>query len=137
MDTFELKIVTPSGLLLDVNCMQVNLPATEGKMGVLAGHMNLVSMLEPGLVEIFTDTSSIPQIKFIVADGFAEINGKQCILLVEEGVELNSVNVEEFKKKLEQYRQELNQATLMVKRNILTNQIKFLESALKVYERHN
>src|SRR4051812_16517184 len=129
MNSFELKIITPESVLFDTTCLQVNLPGTEGRMGVLAGHMNLISLLEPGVVEVFS-TSSNKITQFIITDGFAEINANQCVILVEKGIETTLIDVEEFKQKLDKCQQELDQANLAIEIEMLTNQIKFLQSAI-------
>ena len=48
MTPFQLKIVTPDGLLFDGEAEELIVRATTGDMGILAGHINCVASLGMG-----------------------------------------------------------------------------------------
>jgi F-type H+-transporting ATPase subunit epsilon len=59
----------------------VTIPGTEGEMGVMAGHMPLISTLRPGII-----TVSDGDQRFYVMGGFAEVNPGKLTVLAEEAV---------------------------------------------------
>ena len=48
-DKIAFDLVSPERLLLSENAEMVTIPGTEGEMGVMAGHMPLISTLQPGI----------------------------------------------------------------------------------------
>ena len=51
-NSIMLSIVTPNGQIFDGEVKSVFLPGKEGEFGVLSGHMNLVSTLGVGVIDI-------------------------------------------------------------------------------------
>lgn len=51
---FHLKIVTPDGLLFDGNARKIILRTTEGDIGILARHSDIVTPLSIGVARVFT-----------------------------------------------------------------------------------
>ena len=54
MNSFQLKIVTPDGLLFDGDAEELIVRTTTGDMGILAGHINCVAPLGMGRATILT-----------------------------------------------------------------------------------
>lgn len=99
MSELKLSIVTPESKLLEVECVQVNLPGSEGFLGVLAGHMNLISSLKPGVLEYFQGSDLKPKM-IAISDGFVEISHSDCVVLVERAVMPGSMDVDEVLRKI-------------------------------------
>ncbi len=55
MRPFELKIVTPDGLVFDGQAEELIVRTTTGDLGILAGHLNCVAALGMGRATIVTD----------------------------------------------------------------------------------
>ena len=55
MTPFQLKIVTPDGLLFDGMAEQLIVRANTGDMGILAGHINCVASLGMGRATVVID----------------------------------------------------------------------------------
>ena len=55
MTPFQLKIVTPDGLIFDGQAEELIIRATTGDMGILAGHTNCVAPLGMGQASIVVD----------------------------------------------------------------------------------
>jgi len=77
---FELQIVTPQGAAYSGEADSVVLPGSEGDFGVLPSHERLLAPLRIGEVEI---RSGSEVIYAAIADGFAEVNGTEVVVLVE------------------------------------------------------
>jgi F-type H+-transporting ATPase subunit epsilon len=129
MTSFMLEIITPEGKLFASECLQVDVPGTEGRMGILANHMNLVSALLPGLVEIYQNDQVVK--KFVVADGILEVKSGKCIILVEQANNLENLNAEELNNKIEAAKHNLNKATTKAFSHSLTTELLYLEELLK------
>jgi F-type H+-transporting ATPase subunit epsilon len=55
MTPFQLKIVTPDGLIFDGQAEEVVVRSTSGDLGILAGHVNCVAPLGMGRATIIVD----------------------------------------------------------------------------------
>lgn len=58
MNTFHLKIVTPDGLMYDGEAQGLTVRTTSGDVGILAGHLDLVSALGMGRATVVTPTAT-------------------------------------------------------------------------------
>jgi len=50
--TFNLQIISPTRVFFDGDAEMVEMKTTEGEIGVLAGHIPLTVILEPGILRI-------------------------------------------------------------------------------------
>ena len=50
-DKISFDLVSPERLLLSEDAEMVTIPGAEGEMGVMAGHMSLISTLKPGIID--------------------------------------------------------------------------------------
>ena len=55
MTPFQLKIVTPDGIVFEGQCESVTVRTTSGDLGILAGHINCVAPLGMGQATIVMD----------------------------------------------------------------------------------
>lgn len=69
-DQLSVQIVTPEGVLLDGLAEMVEMPALDGQIGVLPGHLPVVTGLGTGELTLYIDGE--PQ-SFALAGGYAEI----------------------------------------------------------------
>ena len=79
-------LVSPERLLLSEDAEMVTIPGTEGEMGVMAGHMPLVSTLKPGVIDVKIVHGQHD--KFFVSGGFAEVTPAKITVLAEEAIPL-------------------------------------------------
>jgi len=89
-DKISFDLVSPERLLLSEEAEMVTIPGTEGDMGVMAGHMPLISTLRPGLIDVKGGTEG--DIRFYVLGGFAEITGTKMTVLAEEAVPMSELD---------------------------------------------
>ena len=52
MKTFELEIITPEKAIFKGTVSSIVVPATDGKIGILANHAKLIASLDPGPVKV-------------------------------------------------------------------------------------
>ena len=86
MAGLHFELVSPARLLFSGDVAGVNIPGTEGDMGILPGHAPVLSTLRPGVVTITRDNGATE--KIFVRGGLAEVNPKGLTLLAEVAVPL-------------------------------------------------
>ena len=86
--TFDL--VSPERLLLSQQVDQVTVPGSEGYMGVMAGHMPLVSTLRAGMINMLNDGV---ETKFFIMGGFTEINAAKITVLAEDALPMSELDL--------------------------------------------
>jgi len=88
-DKIAFDLVSPEQMLLATAAEMVTIPGADGDMGVMAGHMPLISTLRPGVISV---SGGEGEGGFYVAGGFAEITGAKCIVLADEAVPLSELD---------------------------------------------
>ena len=78
--TFEL--VTPERAVLSTSAYLVELPGSEGDMGILADHAPVMTTIRDGEVCVYTSAGATPQ-RIAVEGGFAEVNERGLTVLAE------------------------------------------------------
>jgi F-type H+-transporting ATPase subunit epsilon len=72
----------------------VVVPGVEGDFGVMHGHAPLISLVRPGVLEVFQG-SKVEQ-RFIVAGGFAEVTPERCTVLADEAVPFEQLTADQL-----------------------------------------
>jgi|ERR1700677_3892713 F-type H+-transporting ATPase subunit epsilon len=81
-DTFQFKLVTPTGVLFDGAVEQVTAVGALGEFGVLPLHTNFITSLVPGILTLKLSESSYNE--FLLAGGLAEVkDGVMTVLAIE------------------------------------------------------
>lgn len=78
--TFNLQIISPTRIFFDGEVDMVEMKTTEGEIGVLAGHIPLTAILEPGVLRIKQEESTK---EAALHDGFVEIRKDRVTVLAE------------------------------------------------------
>lgn len=91
----NVEIITPERQVFSSNTSMVVVPGIEGKFGVLPGHINFMSLIEEGIVEVFEQEGSTPK-RIYVKSGFAEVTASKVIILVGHALLLGANPVAEL-----------------------------------------
>jgi F-type H+-transporting ATPase subunit epsilon len=83
-------LVSPERLLLSEDAEMVTIPGSEGEMGVMAGHMPLITTLKPGTIDV--KIAHGDHHLFLVSGGFAEVNAAKITVLAEEAIPVASLD---------------------------------------------
>ena len=78
--TFNLQIISPTRVFFDEAVDMVEMKTIEGEIGVLAGHIPLTTILEPGVLRIKTDGNVR---EAALHDGFVQIQKDKVTVLAE------------------------------------------------------
>lgn len=104
--TIKLEIVTPERVVSRLVVQQVTVPTTTGEITVLPEHIPLISILEPGIIEVKQEDGTLEVMS--VSGGFIEVLKDKVVILAdtaeradeldEERINLAQARAEELKK---------------------------------------
>lgn len=98
-DKIHLTVIAPDRTLVDDMVESVYLPGTEGEMGVLPEHMNLLTAMNMGEVLYTMDGNDT----YIVIDGgFVQVKDNEVIMLVENASFDREIDLDEASKRRKQ-----------------------------------
>ncbi|MBV8889226.1 MAG: ATP synthase F1 subunit epsilon [Alphaproteobacteria bacterium] len=80
----QFELVSPERLVLSEMVEMVVVPGVEGNFGVLPGHAPLISMIRPGMIDVYEGRTVTRRI-FIVG-GIAEVTPERCTVLADEAL---------------------------------------------------
>jgi len=106
-DKIAFDLVSPERLLLSTEAEMVTIPGSEGEMGVMAGHMPLISTLRPGQITVSGGDGQ----RYFVTGGFAEVNPRKLTVLAEEAVPLAELDASALDQRINNAQDDLTQAT--------------------------
>jgi F-type H+-transporting ATPase subunit epsilon len=84
------ELVSPERLVFSGSVAEVDIPGTEGDMGILPGHAPVLSTLRPGVLTMTKDDGTKERI--FVRGGFAEVNSQGLTVLAELAMPLAELN---------------------------------------------
>lgn len=105
-DTTNLEIVTPSMVLVSEPVEMVVLPGSDGNIGALPRHSQVMSSLDRGIVDIFNDNKIVSRI--MIDGGIAEINETSVTILAERAEKLDKSNKQVLEEKLTGFKSQEN-----------------------------
>ncbi len=88
--TFPLKLVTPTGIVFEGDAEEVSAIGPLGEFGVLPEHINFITSLVPGIVEVrIRDDTAM---RWIVSGGLAEVKDGMMTVLASSAESPETVN---------------------------------------------
>ena len=79
--TIKFEIVTPERVVLRREVLQISVPTTTGEITILPDHIPLVSILQPGVIEIVLE-DKVKEI-MSVSGGFIEVMKDKVVILAD------------------------------------------------------
>jgi F-type H+-transporting ATPase subunit epsilon len=113
-DKIAFDLVSPERLLLSDTADMVTVPATEGYMGVMAGHAPVITTLRPGMIDIAKDGTDT---RFFVRGGFAEVSAAKITVLAEEALPLAEMDIAVLDQRIRDAEEDLVAATTDAERS--------------------
>ena len=99
METLNLEVVTPSGLIFDGKAVEVTLPGEEGEFGVLPHHASLTTLLKAGVGDIEKEDKSVESI--VVNWGVVQVDEEKVVVLVDGAVAIRGESESDIAKALD------------------------------------
>ena len=97
-ETTNLEIVTPSMVIVSEPVEMVVVPGSDGQIGALPRHSQVMSTLERGVVEVYNENKVSSRI--MIDGGIAEINPTSVVILAERAEKLDKTNKQILNEKL-------------------------------------
>jgi len=86
------ELVSPENLVLGKDAVLVTVPGGEGDYGVLVGHAPMITIVRPGVIEVFEQENAAASDRIFVAGGFAEVTNERCTVLAEEAMPVSQLD---------------------------------------------
>ena len=100
-ETLRLEIVTPEAVVYSEDVEMVTLPSMEGELGILPGHVALMTQLVPGEIIVRRDGHD----EFLaVGEGLVEVTGKRVSILTDMAIaadKIDEAKIEEARQRAE------------------------------------
>ena len=104
----QVEIITPQGVVLELDdADHVLLPGVDGELGILPGHIFMVSSLTIGQIEIDRPDGSI---HLSTSGGFAEVASDRIAVLAEAAEKAEEIDVERARRALGRAQERLREA---------------------------
>jgi F-type H+-transporting ATPase subunit epsilon len=87
----QFDLVSPERILLSADAEMVTIPGSEGYMGVMAGHMPLITTLKPGRLDVLKNGKDD---RYFIGGGFAEVSGTKLTVLADEATPFSELSAE-------------------------------------------
>ena len=96
--TLNIRVIAPDKTVWDANAEEVILPSSTGQLGILTGHIPLLTALDIGVMRVRIDKDWIP---IVILGGFAEVENNIITILVNGVEEVSEIDLETAKESLE------------------------------------
>ena len=100
------EIVSPERLLVSDAADMVTVPGAEGDFGVMAGHMPLISMLRPGVIDVRGGAKS-GDMRLFVLGGFTEAKPDRLTVLAEEAIPMAQIDAAALEQRIRNTEEDL------------------------------
>jgi F-type H+-transporting ATPase subunit epsilon len=108
MDNFKLHIMASDHMVFDGDAQSVSLPTTEGSVGILAHHSNIIMAVVPG--EITYRAADGSEETVIVSDGLLKVENGEAMILIDTAERPDEIDEARAQRAQERAREELRRA---------------------------
>jgi len=96
--TLNIRVIAPDRTVWDANAEEVILPSSTGQLGILTGHIPLLTALDIGVMRVRIEKEWIP---IILLGGFAEVENNTITILVNGAEEASEIDTNNAQSNLE------------------------------------
>ena len=126
-ENFKLDIISPEKTLFSDDVLMVTIHAVEGDMGILKNHINLITFLKPGIINIQLKDKSSEDL--YVEEGTVEFSNNILTVLSSTVFKINELSKELVQQMIEKADKEINSNNLTDKNQfILSHKISVLKN---------
>jgi len=102
--TIGFDLVSPERLLVSTEAEMVTVPGVDGYMGVMAGHMPLISTLRTGMIDVLKNGEDA---RYFIRGGFVEITAEKVTVLADEAIPFSELALETLDQRIRDAEEEL------------------------------
>ena len=96
--TLKIRVIAPDRTVWNADAEEVILPSSTGQLGILTGHIPLLTALDIGVMRVRIEKDWIP---IVLLGGFAEVENNIITILVNGAEEGSDINIEKAQINLE------------------------------------
>ena len=89
--TLKIRVIAPDRTVWNAEAEEVILPSSTGQLGILTGHIPLLTALDIGVMRVRVEKDWIP---IVLLGGFAEVDNNIITILVNGAEEGTSIDIE-------------------------------------------
>ena len=130
-ETTNLEIVTPSMVIVSEPVEMVVVPGSDGQIGALPRHSQVMSTLERGIVDIYNDNKISSRV--MIDGGIAEINPTSVVILAERAEKLDKTNKHILNEKLLAFQAQEKEIDKSISDLAIKN-ISFIKAVLEILD---
>ncbi|MEP6343434.1 MAG: ATP synthase F1 subunit epsilon [Maricaulaceae bacterium] len=97
-DKLNFSLVSPERELFSGAVDQVDVPGTEGDLGIYPNHSPLMAAIRTGAITVYNDGT---ETQYFVQGGFADVTSEGLIVLAERASDMSDVELEAIKVEIE------------------------------------
>ena len=95
--TLNIRVIAPDKIVWDAQAEEIILPSSTGQLGILSGHIPLLTALDIGVMRVRISKEWKP---IILLGGFAEVKNNNITILVNGAEEVDNIDLGDAKDKL-------------------------------------
>lgn len=131
LERLHLKLITPGDTIFDDHCYSVTMPGSEGQFMVFSGHMDYLSTLGLGIIEISINESAQNHLYFYIKGGVVRVYDNICTVTVESALNKNNVDIKQIEQNLSNANELLSQDGLRVNHKLrLLKEVEYYQMIL-------
>ena len=104
--TLTLRVLAPDQSVFDDTADEIILPSTTGLLGILPGHISMVTAIDSGVLRVFKNGNWD---SIALTGGFAEVESNEVTVLVNKAEMGKNIDSAKAEAELEQAKNELSQ----------------------------
>jgi F-type H+-transporting ATPase subunit epsilon len=128
-ERLRFELVSPERLLLSEEVEMVVVPGTEGDFGALPRHAPFLTMVRPGVIEVYNNRQVSERL--FIAGGYAEVTAERCTVLAEEALPVAEIDRAQVEAELKDLGEDLEDAKDESARKAIQAKIAVAEAKLK------
>lgn len=97
--TLNIRVIAPDRTVWNAEAEEVILPSSTGQLGILTGHIPLLTALDIGVMRVRIEKDWIP---IVLLGGFAEVENNTVTILVNGAEEGASIDIEKAQVSLQE-----------------------------------
>ena len=122
-DRFTVEIISPDQTILKQETNEVVIPSFEGQMGILNGHIPLITFLRPGIITIKAENEK----KYYVEEGTVEFSNNNLLILTSTARDTANLDKSKIKEMLQKAEANLNSETSDKERYVASYKLETLK----------
>ncbi|MEM1312878.1 MAG: ATP synthase F1 subunit epsilon [Patescibacteria group bacterium] len=97
--TLNIRVIAPDRIVWNAEAEEIILPSSTGQLGILTGHIPLLTALDIGVMRVRINKEWKP---IILLGGFAEVKNNDVTILVNGAEEISQIDTEKAKGDLDE-----------------------------------